>query len=271
MRLVDPVIYHGPAEGFEIRGESLREAATGVCDKFYSEHGTWRNDEYGKEKDRPAVDRMDVLAYPIGFLPVNGWFQSAFVMDHEDLHDLSYNTAKWEEQQQQQELLRHRRTYKPKESPSQMMTMEDLDGSIERKKTEFPDGATPLETNDGAKTFDSNWKVDLDKFLGKCDDWSDEVDDDDEAALIERNEGSPVDASSDDDQAGMTNEPGAEKQSPPVGLATTAPDSDAVSVDNALQERVITGNEKSDDQDMGRLKLSCCNQLFGRTQSTVLF
>lgn len=86
MKLVDPVIYHGPIEDLSLRGERLREAATGFCEKFYTRHGTWEGDDYEEDEDRPAVDWMDLSAYLPQSLPITGWFHSPPAMDRGGFH-----------------------------------------------------------------------------------------------------------------------------------------------------------------------------------------
>jgi hypothetical protein len=189
MKLVDPVIYHGPSDRLWLRGEHLREAVTGLCENLYSEHGTWRDDGYSKEEDCPVLDEMDVHGYPVDSLPVNGWFQSRVTMDRWDMKMHSYNLRKWHEGLQGEltrrkraceregSLLRHMTTVEDLVVESEDVETKDVDTKVE---VEMPKAEVPSNNGEPSKKADSAWTVDLDKYFGKCDNWADEIDEEDE-------------------------------------------------------------------------------------------
>ena len=182
MSHVDPVIYRGPEENLCLRGERLRDAVTGACEKFYSEHGTWRFDEYQEDEDRPSLDSMDVCAYPFHSIPVNGWFENAHVGDRWGLQAHSLELDTWS-QQLRQDISKRQHACERKGSLLHLMTsVEDLD-TVPEENTQMAKAETHLKVDDGTKKADSGWTVDLDKYLGKCNNWADEVDDEDECPL----------------------------------------------------------------------------------------
>lgn len=253
-RLVDPVIYHGLAENLCLRGESLREAATGFCENFYSEHGTWRNGKYAEDEDRPVLDQMNVLAYPYHSLPVNGWFRHPLVMDRWGLQTESYNLTKWQTKKQQ-EILSHQHACERKKSLLRnITTAEDLDAAPE-DRMEVPKLTTPLKNVDEPKKFDSGWTVDIDKFLGKCDNWADEVDDEDEPP-VEESTASPL---SDTPSAPVKSDADeAETDAEGETVLTSTLTSDIATTLDTLPEPALTKHERlgSQDDEMNKLQPS---------------
>jgi hypothetical protein len=246
MRYVDPVIYHGPPENLFLSGRRLREAVTGQCEKFYSEHGTWRDDGYDEDDDRPFLDKMETQGYPLESLPVNGWFPNNLVMDRENLQWCSYDVAKWQTNSMEARV-RQRRDSPLGASPLQTMTtLEDLDVAPV-KKSEAPQTSTSLMTGDVAKTANSGWTVDLDKFLGKCDNWADEVDDEDQFAP-ESSQAVSVNASpSAITQPAAIDEPETHTQVDDASLS--APASDVVPAPESLPELTSTNNSSLVDEE----------------------
>ncbi|ERF70541.1 hypothetical protein EPUS_07962 [Endocarpon pusillum Z07020] len=182
MKHVDPVIYQGPAEILHLRGSRLREAATGLCKNFYSQHGTWWSDTYGEHEDRPELDGMNVLKYEPQIFPVNGWFQNSSMMDRWDLCRNSERLAK-EKLQETQQVLKRQHACERKGSPLyEVMTTEDLHLSP-KERVDMPMAATSSKDGDGARKGYSAWTVDINQFLGKCAKWSDEIDDEDEESI----------------------------------------------------------------------------------------
>lgn len=71
---VDPVLYEGDVGALSLRGSELQKTVTGATSKFYTSYGTWANDSYGGDEERPMLDPMDVDFYvgqPCTF--INGW------------------------------------------------------------------------------------------------------------------------------------------------------------------------------------------------------
>lgn len=71
---VDPVLYEGDMEALSVKGSELQRAVTGATSKFYTSCGTWSNDSYGGDEERPILDPMDVDFYEgqaCAF--INGW------------------------------------------------------------------------------------------------------------------------------------------------------------------------------------------------------
>lgn len=179
MRCVDPVIYYGSPENLYLRGENLREAVTGNCEKFYSEHGTWRNDRYGQEEDCPALDRMDVHDYPFSSLPVNGWYQDRIIIDRWTFQTKSLNIAKWHNDARQN-AVKQRRGCERKGSPLRhVTTIEDPEPASEDTAA-TPGTVTTLKNAVSSGKAATKWTVDLDEFFGKCSNWADEIESEDE-------------------------------------------------------------------------------------------
>ena len=182
MRHVDPVIYQGPAEILRLRGSRLREAATGLCKNFYSQHGTWWSDTYGEQEDRPELDGMNVLKYEPQIFPVNGWFQNSSIMDRWDIGGNSEKLAN-EKLHEEQKELKHQHACKRKGSLLyKVMTTEDLHVP-QKERMDLPKAATFSNDRDGARKGYSDWTVDLNQVFGKCAKWSDEIDDEDEESI----------------------------------------------------------------------------------------
>lgn len=178
MKLVDPVIYYGQPEILNLRGEQLRDAATGLCEKSYSEHGTWRSQDYDEEDDLPSLDRMHVLGYPKYSIPVNGWLKSPLVFNRWGLEEMSCRMAKHNEKQLRERLQQQHACERKGSLLHHVTTMEDLD-PLPKDESDKVEATTPPKNHNGAKKFES-WTVDLSKFLGKCKNWADEIEDEDD-------------------------------------------------------------------------------------------
>ena len=245
MKYVDPVIYHGRRENLLLGGEDLRETATGLCEKFYSEHDTWRNDKYDECEDRPRLDEMEVLDYPFESLPVNGWFRHERVMSRETLREVSWDVSRWLTDLLQQKL-KQRRASRRKASPLQEMTMLDDLNAVAEKKSDIPQTSTSSKSGDAGKTSASGWTVDLDGFLGKCDNWADEIDDEYDTTP-EPNAAVVVKTSSAAAQFPAVEETEAETE--PDEESNSAQASDVVPLSEQLPELTSTSNSSIIDED----------------------
>ncbi|KAF7513045.1 hypothetical protein GJ744_011311 [Endocarpon pusillum] len=182
MRHIDPVIYRGSAEILYLRGSRLREAAMGLCENFYSQHGNWWSDTYGEQEDRPELDGMNILKYESQIFPVNGWFQNSSIMDRWDLCANSEKLAN-EKLHETQKKLKRQHACKRKGSPLyKLMTTEDLHLSL-KERVDMPMAATSSKDGDCAGKGYSDWTVDLNQVFGECAKWSDEIDDEDEESI----------------------------------------------------------------------------------------
>jgi hypothetical protein len=203
MKLVDPVIYHGPQEHlYKLRGNALREAVTGLCEKYFSEHGTWREDEYEEDEDVPSLDTMDVDAYPIYSVPANGWLENDAVMTREAIYGLADSLADWKYQVQQKSSIRKRACERKRSLLREVINIDEFDAAPEDEEFELAQtsnivdayGASgfarttqdPIDQSrqaqiskevDLTKPFDSKWTVDLDKIFGTKDAWDDDEED----------------------------------------------------------------------------------------------
>ncbi|KAK2766841.1 hypothetical protein FQN54_006155 [Arachnomyces sp. PD_36] len=76
---VDPVLYTGDPAALGLRGSELSRVVTGFTSKFYSPYGTWDDDSYDGDEERPIADPIDnpeAVAMHIDkpWVPINGWF-----------------------------------------------------------------------------------------------------------------------------------------------------------------------------------------------------
>ena len=77
MKTVDPVVYYGGlSELKDLAGEAIREAATGRVSMYYTPFGTWKDDTYSEDEDRPLTDTLDETRYLEETTVVNGWLKN---------------------------------------------------------------------------------------------------------------------------------------------------------------------------------------------------
>jgi hypothetical protein len=182
MKHVDPVIYHGPVDKLDLRGEKLRKAVAEHCEKFCSGHGTWWAERYDENDDQPVLDLMNVTKYPSKSIPVNGWFQDARVMDCWDLFNNSYSLAAQQKEQWKARLAHQHACERKQSLLHQVVTVEDLDPAP-KVESEISTLEMPKVSGPEVEKSWSNWTIDLDQYLGKCDNWADEVEDEDRTPL----------------------------------------------------------------------------------------
>jgi len=253
MKHVYPVIYRGPVKDLDLRGEKLRKAVAEHCDKFCSGHGTWWAERYDEDDDQPVLDLMNVTKYPSDSIPVNGWFQHPRIMDWWDLFKNSYDLAA-KHKAQWQARLAHQHECERKESLlHQVMTAEDLNPAP-KVESEISTPEIPTVSGQEAKKSFSNWTIDLDQYLGKCDNWADEVEDEDETSL-------PVSVTEPADKSPTVGiEPSAmnehekdtELDLEPISMMTT----DLVVMPEPSAESTLVDDEKLADDDEKIIELS---------------
>ncbi|KAL6251692.1 hypothetical protein RBB50_001902 [Rhinocladiella similis] len=72
-RLLDPVMYHGNPDLLNnLHGTALENACIGQCVKFYTQVGTWMEDDYDEDEHEPYIDSLDPAKYREGQIIING-------------------------------------------------------------------------------------------------------------------------------------------------------------------------------------------------------
>ena len=163
---VDPVVVRRPmAELQGLRGERLREAATGACDKFYSGHGSWGYDGYDEDEDVPIFDSMNLAHYDgYEFMPVNGWLQYQSILCRSEISHRSSGLAA--------AALGNKRKSVGDFKKSPLRNMEVADDVAE----EAPEVVCPMEAPPSS-SVQPDWP-DLDAVFGKSSgNWADDMDD----------------------------------------------------------------------------------------------
>lgn len=245
MEYVDPVVCHGPAANLYLRGEFRREAATGLCEKFYSEHGALWGDRYGEEEDQPAFDAMRVTEYPCYSLPVNGWYKDPHVGDRWELFMKSNDLAIEHGRQQEKRWERQHACERKRSLLHQVVTVDDLDPAP-KDQSDMPKADTALTTGQVAKKAYSNWTIDLNKCLDPCANWADEVEDEDDARLPVRVAGSLNESAAAVVQSAAIGEPEGDME---VGSApTSAPVSDLAALPEPSPESTSVDDESLVDE-----------------------
>ncbi|EEH40300.2 hypothetical protein PAAG_02355 [Paracoccidioides lutzii Pb01] len=79
MKFVDPVLYSGNWDDLKLTGENLMKAITGRTFRFYTDMGTWLNDELDADMQTAVIDESSPCLYASKpWLPLNGWVETQY-------------------------------------------------------------------------------------------------------------------------------------------------------------------------------------------------
>ncbi|EEH49414.1 uncharacterized protein PADG_05493 [Paracoccidioides brasiliensis Pb18] len=79
MKFVDPVLFSGNWDDLKLTGENLMKAITGRTFRFYTDMGTWLNDELDADMQTAVIDESSPCLYASKpWLPLNGWVETHY-------------------------------------------------------------------------------------------------------------------------------------------------------------------------------------------------